>query len=59
MDFALIDKYKEKMTNKGHNIFLTQCDEVTNDFKHYSKKEIEETAIKNMLKSKDKLLYFK
>lgn len=59
MNFTLIEDYKSKMTTKGHQIFLTNCDEVANERKDFSQKEIEESAIKSMLKSKDKLLLFK
>ena len=59
MSFELIDEYKNKMTTLGLMDFTNYCDEVKSDNKRFSKKEVEETAIKLMLKAQNKELLFK
>ena len=58
MTLSEVEDRKLTLTSKGWNTFDMLCNEIAGENKHFSKKEVEESALKVMRNNKDKAQYF-
>lgn len=59
MTLSDIEDIKKTLTSVGWSFFDTICNEIKGENKHFSNKDIEESALKIMRNHKNKTNYFK